>query len=78
LKSFADALGCLVAEALSELHEEKARMVSAALAAGTHKIQLAINTDPLVIVGFLRDRSISGPSHELFHVDASGASGEWQ
>ena len=72
LKNFGDALAALMQVSLSEMNEEKLRMVGAALESGAGTVQLAIDTTPaLVIVAYLRMRDGSGPMHELFRVDAS-------
>ena len=72
LTNFADALGALVASGLSDLDAEKARAVSAALAAGTATIQLAVSTSPVVIAAFLRSRDVAVPMHPLFRIEIGG------
>ena len=74
LGRFSDALGALVAEGLSELNPEKARQVDAALRAGTAKVQVAVNLDPLSVVCFLRHRDLSEPAHQLFAIGGSSPS----
>lgn len=75
LKNFGDALAALMEVSLGDLGEEEIRMVGAALAAGTHKVQLAIDTAPaLVVVAYLRRYDGSGTMTELFRIDGSSLS----
>jgi hypothetical protein len=72
LADFSDALGKLVAAGLSDLDDEKAQAVSAALQARTATIQLAISTSPVVVACFLRSRDPAVPMHPLFRIEIDG------
>lgn len=72
LADFADALGALVADRLSDLNPEKAQAVDASVKAGVATIQLAISTSPIVIAAFLRSRDPAVPMHPLFRIEIGG------
>jgi|GEM_PF-3487215 len=71
VQNFTAALGELVTRAMRDLlasDPEKMIGVTAAVNSGTAKMQIAVDTDPITIVGVLRSTTDATPIQEIFRI----------
>jgi len=66
--AFKVAFGELTTSAMEDLSDEVKLQVGAAVTSGAATIQLAVSSDPVAIVAFLRMRDGTGTMRELFRI----------
>jgi len=78
LANFMTALGELTTPMMKALETEKLRGLAEALMSGAARVQFAIDTDPLIIIAYLRGRTDATQMQELFRIDASSPTEKFQ